>query len=186
MRPRSGRFVLLLFLALPLAAQLPPSVATRRLVVVVWERRAPEDPVLRYGAVLQANREALLQLLYDDSRALISGDRATTALAVYPHGIPAGDHDPNLYEGFRRASPAEIADRWLVHLVATPESAGGVRGLYYSTAPARAKLNDDLRRNVTLPLLGVNPSYGGGESSIGGRPDEAATRGVTCAPLVTA
>jgi hypothetical protein len=70
-------------------------------------------------------------------------------------------------------------------MVAT--SSGRVHGLYYPTAPKRGVLDDDLQDNITLPLLGVTPTgHHVQESTFTGRPDPAATRGVTNPPLVTA
>lgn len=158
----------------------------RRLVVVIWERRAPRTEAGQddYGSVQQRNREVLLSLLYDGPDPLL-GEAQSSTLAIYPEGLdaPAADDGGGTdYGALRGASPSELGRVWIPAMLAPLD--GAVRSLIYAAAPDRATLDREIREAITRPLTSLGAAPTDIPESMG-RPDDRMTRAVSHPPLVT-
>jgi actin-like ATPase involved in cell morphogenesis len=166
------------------------ALSTRSLIVVIWERRAPVHEVVagRYGIVQQRNREALVSLLYGGDAPLIR-DLDSTIVAIYPEGTMSFVQQRDRIQAIEAMQPQDIWKYTLPTLVATPESDGLVRGLFWESAPERSELDREIRRNITYPLVGLLPhlaDYSGFDESGQRGVDHAAARAVSNPPFVTA
>jgi hypothetical protein len=162
-----------------LAAEWP----ARRLIVVIWERRAPEteNGIDMYGATQRKNRETLLELLYD--RQLASIDPRHTSIAIYPEGLPANDENSAAMYGALTDTPTErLGEVWLPRMLSLVDPGDPVRPLFWQEMPRRDEMSGAIRGFITNPLTGATP-FDSDESL--GKPVETATRAISHPPLVT-
>ena len=172
------------------ASAVGQKMTTRSLVVVIWERRAPktEHVAAHYGQIQKQNREALLSLLYDGPHALVQNP-AETIVAVYPEGIESFALQRERFQQIEAMTPAQIWSSELRNLVSSAGTADEVRGIFHDAAPAKDKLDFELRRNITFPLTGLSPDQAGItglEESNQHRANADAARSVCNPALVTA
>jgi hypothetical protein len=155
-----------LILALALAAAIGARSAhgqdaahwrDRRLIVVIWERRAPQTHggTASYGTVQKVNRETVLGLLYDGRSPLVTPERGDTAVAIYPEGLQSAAASPGEYAALYSATAQQIAESWLPRMTAPTDGSEVVRSLHFAEAPERAQLDVSIRKWVTYPLVGL-------------------------------
>ncbi|HEX6178892.1 MAG TPA: hypothetical protein VF057_11075, partial [Thermoanaerobaculia bacterium] len=156
----------------------------RRLIVVIWERRAPqtENMFEDYGNVQRRNRETILSLLYDGKK-LAGENPFRTSIAIFPEGMPRNEEaTAESYGALTSAAPDELDQSWLPRMLSIGSPSDPLQPIYFLTTPAKIEMSNAIRRSITDPLTGVT-ALDPDESS--GRPVAGATRSVSHPPLVT-
>jgi hypothetical protein len=160
----------------------------RRLIVAIWERRAPETQPGKdtYGVVQRTNRETLLSLLYGDEHLLAgsAAERKITSIVIFPEGLPS--HQPgteSLYTALGDTPPEHLGDTWLPEMLSIRGPTDGLSPVVFRSVPERDVLDRAIRDQITFPLVGLVGTGWPDESY--GKPNQGATRAVSHPPLVT-
>ena len=158
----------------------------RRLIVVIWERRAPRDAVAgAYGAVQKRNREEIVKLLYDDKSGLVGRDPSRTLIAIYPEGVDGSGAGTVDYDSLRSTPAERLHEYWLPYMLSMRDNEyEAPEPVHFTPAPPEKNaLDDAIKKFITFPLLGLDFRYAKDETE--GKPWDVATRGVSHPPLVT-
>jgi len=176
------------FLCAAASTAAPAPWPQRRLIVAIWERRAPETQPGRdtYGVVQRTNREALLSLLYAGEHPLAGSqaERKITSIAIYPEGLPShGAGTENLYTALGDTAPEHLGDTWLPEMLSIRGPNDGLSPVVFRSIPERDVLDQAIKVQITYPLVGLAGTQWPDESY--GTPNQSATRAVSHPPLVT-